>query len=64
MFHGTRDINVFIGQSQMMDAALARAGKPHQLVTYPDLDHQLNDEAARSDMLLKSAEFLAANVKP
>lgn len=63
MFHGTKDINVFLGQAQMMDAALTRAGKPHQLVVYPELDHQLNDETARADLLLKSSEFLSANMK-
>jgi len=31
---------------------------PHELVTWPDLDHQLNDSAARAEMLRKSDAFL------
>jgi dipeptidyl aminopeptidase/acylaminoacyl peptidase len=37
---------------------LAAAGVPHELVTWPDLDHQLNDSAVRAEMLRKSDAFL------
>ncbi|WP_310497929.1 S9 family peptidase [Sandarakinorhabdus sp.] len=59
MFHGSIDLNVDIAQARAMDAALAKAGKRHQLVVYPGLEHQLNDSAARTDMLTKSARWLA-----
>lgn len=63
MFHGDKDLNVDIAQSRTMDAALARAGKSHELVVYKGLDHQLDDSGARADMLKRSAEFIAAALK-
>ncbi len=62
MFHGDKDLNVDIGQSRTMDAALTRAGKTHELIVYPGLDHQLDDSVARTDLLKRSAEFLTANL--
>jgi acetyl esterase/lipase len=58
LFHGAMDRNVLIRQSREMADQLAAAGVPHELVTYPDLDHYLDDSAARSDMLRKSDAFL------
>ena len=60
LFHGDHDINVDIEQSQLMQSALKSANKSVQLVTYPGLDHQLADAEARTDMLRKSATFVAA----
>jgi dienelactone hydrolase len=60
IFHGTDDINVKVYQSQMMDRALAAAGVEHQLITFEGLDHQLDDSAARTDMLRRSDAFLRA----
>lgn len=62
IFHGDKDLNVDIEQSRYMDSALTRAGKTHQLIVYPGLDHQLDDSAARTDMLTRSAQFLAAAI--
>ena len=59
MFHGDKDLNVDIEQSRVMDAALTRAGKQHELVIYPGLAHNLDDSAARTDMLIRSARWLA-----
>ncbi|MFD1611333.1 alpha/beta fold hydrolase [Sphingomonas tabacisoli] len=58
MFHGDQDFNVDLQQSQMMDSRLAAAGKAHELVVFPGLDHQLADSDARSQMLGKSDAFL------
>ena len=58
MFHGTRDLNVAVAQSRLMEERLRSAGRPVELVVYPDLDHQLDDSAARTDMLRRSDEFL------
>lgn len=63
MFHGDQDLNVAIGESREMDAALRRAGKSSQLVVYPGLDHQLDDSVARTDMLTRAEVFLRANLK-
>lgn len=43
-----------------MDAALGRAGKKHELIFYRGLDHDLDDSAARTDLLARSAQWLAA----
>ncbi|HEX3603421.1 MAG TPA: S9 family peptidase [Steroidobacteraceae bacterium] len=58
LFHGEMDRNVPIRQSKEMADHLAAAGVPHELVTWPDLDHQLEDSAARAEMLRKSDAFL------
>jgi len=63
MFHGDNDLNVGIGESRAMDAALRRAGKQSRLVVYPALDHYLEDNTARADMLAQSDAFLRAQLK-
>jgi acetyl esterase/lipase len=58
LFHGEMDRNVPIRQSKEMADHLAAAGVPHELITWPDLDHQLEDSAVRAEMLRKSDAFL------
>lgn len=58
LFHGGLDSNVSIGQSREMSAQLKAAGGRCELVTWDDLDHQLEDSAARTEMLRKSDAFL------
>lgn len=58
LFHGAMDRNVGISQSKEMASRLAAAGVHCDLVTWPDLDHYLEDSAAREDMLRKSDAFL------
>jgi dipeptidyl aminopeptidase/acylaminoacyl peptidase len=58
LFHGEMDRNVPIRQSKEMSDRLGAAGVPHELVTWPDLDHQLEDSAVRAEMLRKSDAFL------
>jgi len=41
-----------------MDARLKAAGAQSTLVTWDDLDHQLDDSAARAEMLRRSDAFL------
>ncbi len=62
MFHGTRDTNVGIAQSQRMDAALRAAGKRSELVTFEGLEHDLADSDARVRMLQRISDFLAASL--
>jgi dipeptidyl aminopeptidase/acylaminoacyl peptidase len=57
LFHGDQDINVNVTQSRLMQAALEKAGKTSRLVLYPGLDHQLDDSAARTDMLRQADAF-------
>ena len=58
LFHGALDRNVPIAQSEHMARSLEKAGVPHELVTWDNLDHSLEDSSARTEMLRKSDEFL------
>ena len=58
MFHGTSDREVAVVESRRMADALKAAGAQAELVTYQDLDDQLEDSAARTDMLRQSDAFL------
>jgi len=58
LFHGDYDRNVGVRQSQVMAERLKAAGKPHELVLYPGLDHQLDDSQTRAEMLERSDEFM------
>ena len=62
MFHGDLDLNVDIAQSERMADALTKAGDKAELVTFPGLDHQLNDSDARTKMLTRIGEFLDAAI--
>ena len=58
LFHGAMDRNVSIFQSQKMARNLEAAHVPHELISWDDLDHYLEDSSARAKMLRKSEEFL------
>ena len=58
LFHGALDRNVGIAQSRLMAARLESAGIKHELVTWDDLDHYLDDSTARTQMLRSSDAFL------
>lgn len=60
MFHGDLDANVGIGESRLMERKLKDAGRRVELVEFPGLDHQLNDDTARTQMLGKANAFLKA----
>ena len=60
MFHGTLDRNVFVNQSRLMNDRLRDAGRKPQLVIYDGLDHQIEDDKARADMLRRSDQFIRA----
>ena len=60
LFHGGSDSNVSIEQSKRMAARLKAAGAKCDLVTWDDLDHQLEDSTARTQMLRQSDAFLRA----
>jgi acetyl esterase/lipase len=62
MFHGTRDTNVGISQSQRMDSALRAAGKRSELVVFDGLEHDLADSEARVRMLARINAFLSASL--
>ncbi len=58
LFHGAFDRNVSIKQSEAMAKALEKNNAPNELVTWNNLDHQLDDSNARAEMLRKSDIFL------
>ncbi len=59
LFHGGMDTNVHVYQSERMAKRLKEAGDRCELVTWNDLDHQLEDSSARALMLRKSDAFLS-----
>lgn len=64
MFHGTYDRNVGVTHARLMQDRLKDAGATSELVTYDGLDHYLEDNDARTDMLTRSAAFLEKALKP
>ena len=58
LFHGDRDRNVGIGESRLMASRLKGAGGKVELVEFPGLDHQLDDDVARTTMLARADAFL------
>lgn len=63
MFHGDEDDNVHAAQSRTMLGRLKASGHTADLITYPGLDHQLDDSKARSDMLARIDGFLRTSLK-
>lgn len=62
MLHGKRDAQVPFAQSDAMDAALTRAGKPHRLVTVADADHAFSAEKDRVTLLHEVQSFLSEHL--
>lgn len=62
LFHGDRDQNVAIGQSRLMTDRLRDAGKKVDYVEFKGLDHQLDDNEARTQLLTKADAFLRASM--
>ncbi|HXI66912.1 MAG TPA: prolyl oligopeptidase family serine peptidase, partial [Steroidobacteraceae bacterium] len=60
LFHGEMDRNVSVEESRLMATRLKRAAVSCELVTWPDLDHSLDDSSARAQMLSRSDSFLRA----
>lgn len=63
LFHGNQDLNVAVGQSQLMASRLRGAGRQVEYVEYAGLDHQLDDSKVRTAMLDKIDTFLRAALK-
>ena len=58
LFHGTFDSNVGYRQSLRLIEKLRTTGVAAELVTFEELDHQLDDATARAELLRKSDDFL------
>ena len=61
LVHGRDDTVVDYRQSQIMDDALAKAGKPFEFVTLQAEDHWLSRGATRFQMLRAVVDFLVKN---
>lgn len=62
LIHGDRDLNVGVAHSQRMQAALQSAGKQSEILTFAGLDHQLEDNEARAQMLTKIGQLLERTI--
>lgn len=62
LVHGDLDGTVGIQHSQEMLSALQGEGKKADLLSFKDLDHQLDDSDARTQMLTRIGEFLDSAV--
>jgi dipeptidyl aminopeptidase/acylaminoacyl peptidase len=58
LIHGNKDTIVPIDQSETMESALKRAGKPVELVTMDNEDHWLSREETRIVMLKSAVAFV------
>ncbi|MGY4395606.1 dipeptidyl aminopeptidase/acylaminoacyl peptidase [Sphingomonas sp. UYAg733] len=63
LFHGDIDQNVAISQSRLMQDRLKSEKKQVELIEYKGLDHQLEDNVARADLLDRADKFLRASMK-
>lgn len=58
LFHADLDRNVSVAESRLMASRLRSAHKAVTFVEFPELDHQLEDNAVRTGMLDKMDGFL------
>jgi dipeptidyl aminopeptidase/acylaminoacyl peptidase len=58
LVHGDMDLNVGVAESVRMEAALRQNGTPVQFLRYPALDHHLEDNRARREMLAALGKLL------
>ena len=58
LVHGDMDMNVHSLESEKMEEALQAAGTPVDFLRFKTLDHQLEDGAARTEMLTKIGQLL------
>ena len=58
--HGTGDDNVHIQNSYEMIERLVEAGKPFEMLIYPDKNHGMG--SSRDQLLRRAIEFVKANL--
>lgn len=63
LFHGTKDQNVAVRHSKLMNDRLKGAGKQVTYIEFDGLRHSLDDSAARTKMLAEVDTFLDAALK-
>lgn len=60
--HGDMDLNVTIDHSLKMESALRSGGTSVELLRFKGLDHQIDDSAARRQMLVKIGQLLERSI--
>lgn len=58
LLHGNSDTNVGVNESRLMKGRLEGAGKQVEYIEFPNLDHGLDDAAARARLLSTSDRFI------
>jgi acetyl esterase/lipase len=64
IFHGQRDRLVPVTQSEVLHAALKKAGVESKLILFPDEDHGLNKPANQQTFRKETVEFLKRHLQP
>jgi acetyl esterase/lipase len=62
--HGTADKTVDVKQSQQLDAAMKKAGAPHELLIIPDAPHTFHLEPQQRDLRPVVIGFFDRHLKP
>jgi dipeptidyl aminopeptidase/acylaminoacyl peptidase len=62
LIHGDRDYTVEVDHTKMMDAALKRAGKPHETLILEGADHYYREDAHRRALFTRLGTFLDAQL--
>ena len=64
MFHGTKDVNVSVKNSEKLADALRKQGKPVEYIEYEDAQHDIWRNSYRIDMFARIGVFLDENIGP
>lgn len=62
LFHGTKDMNVSVKNSEKLSSELKKLGKPVDYIEYEDAQHDIWRNAYRIDMLARIGAFLDENI--
>lgn len=62
LIHGDHDYTAEVDHTRMMDAALKRAGKPHETLILEGADHYYRADAHRRALFTRLGTFLDAQL--
>ena len=64
LFHGDKDLNVYITHSEKMEKALKNAGRAVEFIRYKGVEHQIYRNKYRIDLLSRLGAFLDGHIGP
>ncbi len=64
LLHGAADDNVHLQNTMRLAATLQEAGKPFEMMIYPDQDHGIEDEARQLHLRRSILEYLLRRLAP